>query len=1000
MAGKRVAVVDPEGKFATVDESDVENLPEGARVLTKQQLAEKAVEDRYEALPTGRKVLGALGTAASAINPLTFGSNPDAPPTAAAYGEGVREGLTGGLSQAGTRKLADAVGGKAAGDAHAQQIDEQETASPWAKGAGNVAGFLGGTALGAAGGAPGAIGALGGLAEQGTERALASVAARGVLGRAATTAAGMGVRGALEGAAYGGLGEVSQGLLHDTPITGEKLYAALGHGALMGGALGTTLGFGGSLAASGARGILGKLVGGSNAIAGATEEGVSALRKGAREAQGNAEDALGSLGRQADDRQYLRHTGKVREFTPEGIAGHTAEFGEIPDRRLQIVPMGDIEHQEVWDPTKLAALRKTYAEGKSLDPIRLGLGPEGKWVIEDGIHRTALAKELGMTHMAAETTQSIPKGEIGRFYPPVGGGPAETMVGALKDLTGAAKKPSALVDAAHDQAFRAAGGGMGLQSTRFAKQAAKYFGGPEGTKNLGEMALRYGIVDAGEAAASPWKAGWSAFKNGRPADMLPKAAAVDDMLGKKIGELTQASGARVNVGDISDAFGRVRAEPAGLAGNEHVVSAIDDYHRSLLNHLPISRDGTVSVQDLLKQRKGLDHIVYQETKTLDPGRRVAALRAVRGEMEELVTKALDDASGKMPGELRSEYEALKKDFHGVRILHETIEDSAARMSKHATLGLGEKLALGASLAAGHFASGPILAVGGKVIKERGNAAAAAFLKRAADQGSFTKLLGDFDAKVSKAATGALKDGPSKSTVRVPKRATAGGGTPDDADAGRAQVAASQAKAADIIKTVGDMRANPQRLQGQLDEASAIVGRAAGPSAAQSYSGATIKAVNFISSYIPVKERRDPLDPRSVPPLTYDEADRLVRAATYATKPETVWDDFEKGKVTPEGLSAAKTFMPDSFAQFQQELMDRVQDHMLSNKRLSDAQRLRVDKLLGYPAGPALKPAAIARLQSNLSQAPQGPAKPPQTGGPVNLDTKNTGFDSVEARMSH
>jgi hypothetical protein len=856
MAGKRVAVLTPDGAFGTVDESEVDDLPDGARVLTKQQIAEKAVEDRYEALPTGRKVLGALGTAASVVNPLAFGSNPDAPPTAAAYGEGVREGATGGLYQAGMRQLADAVGGKEAGAKYAEQVDQQAEASPIASTLGNVAGFGGASVLGSAAGPVGAIGGLGGLAEAGTERALAGVAAKGAFGRAVSTGAGIGVRGALEGAAYGGLGEVNQGLLHDTPITGEKLYAAMGHGALMGGGLGAALGFGGSLAASGARGILGKLAGGSADAGAALEEGIGGLRKGAQRA----------------------------------------------------------------------------AEG-------------------------------------------VPE---------------------LAPLSG--RVTSAAVDQANQEAWKAAGGGMGLQSTRYAKQAARF----GDTKEIGELAHKYDIIDSGPATGTPLQAAWSAFKSGKPEHMLPKAEAARDLVGHELGDIAEKSGARVDVREVSDAFGRVRAEPASIAGQEHVVQAIDDYHVSLLNHLPVAPDGTVAVQDLLKQRKGLDKIVYQETKTLDPKMRVAALREVRGEMEELVAKALDNASGKVPGELRARYDGLKRDFHGLSILRDTLEDSAARMSKHATLGLGEKLALGASLAAGHFASGPALAIGGKLIKERGNAALAAGLKRAADQGTFAKMLQQFDARVSKAAAGALREGPADAgTRRAPKRATGGGGTPDNADAGRKAVQATHAQAADIVKFVGETRANPNQVQQQLDEASAIIGKAAGPTAAQSYTGSALRAINFVASYIPVKERRDPLDPRSVPPLTYDEADRLVRAAKYATKPETVWDDFERGKVTPEGISAAKTFMPESYASFQSDLLDHVQGHMMADRFLSDAQRLRISKLLGYPAGPSFKPAALARLQANLTQGTQAPSAGPQTSpnGPVSMKVQQSGFDSVEARMS-
>jgi hypothetical protein len=886
--GKRVAVLDPDGNFGTLPEEEIDQLPDGARVLTKQQLAEKAVEDRYAALPTGRKVLGGIAAATGVLNPLLAGASPDAPPTVAAYGEGVREGRTGGLFQAGSRKLADAVGGKAAGNAYAEQIDQQEAASPWAKVLGNVAGFVGGTALGAGGGAPGVIGALGGLAEQGTERALARVAAQGALGRAATTAAGLGVRSALEGGAYGALGEYTQSVLHDTPETGEKMYAAIGHGALMGGALGTTLGFGGSLAASGTRNLLAKLVQGSNDAGAALEEGSQALRKG---------------------------TATAKAALEEGVAGAKANVDQA------------------------------------------------------------------VSDAKAQATQAAV-------------GPAETA----SNIARRASSTGNLLDTAHEYAWDAIGKGNGLQTTRFVKSLAKV----GGKQAVGETMFRYGLVDMGpDVSAGPATAAMHAGLHGTAADILPKADAAVEHVGQRLGEITAASGARIPAGEISDAFGRVRAEPASKALHEHVVRAIDDAHMSILSHLPIAEDGTVAVQDVLKQRKALDDIVWKETKTLDPNQRVEALRDVRAEIEDLVSDALDKASGKVPGALRDQYESLKGDYGRLRLIQDTAADSAARQSKAGFFGLREMFAAGSAAAGGHFLAAPVLAVGGKIVKERGQAAAAAFLKRAAEQGTFTRLLDQFDAKVASAAKGSLRDGPDKATIRVPKRATAGGGTPDDAEAGRAATRETQAKAGAIVKWMGETKADPTKLMDELDAASSVIGRSAGPNAAQSYSGATLRAVNFISSYIPVKERRDPLDPRSVPPLTFDEADRLVRAATYATKPATVWDDFERGKVTPEGIAAAKAFMADSFATFQGHLMDHVEEQMIRNVRMSDSQRLRISKLLGYPASPEQKPAALARLQGNFAPSPQGQSAGPTTqpNGPVNMKVSQSGFDSVEARFS-
>jgi hypothetical protein len=134
-------------------------------------------------------------------------------------------------------------------------------------------------------------------------------------------------------------------------------------------------------------------------------------------------------------------------------------------------------------------------------------------------------------------------------------------------------------------------------------------------------------------------------------------------------------------------------------------------------------------------------------------------------------------------------------------------------------------------------------------------------------------------------------------------------------------------------------------------------------------------------------------------MSYEDAVKLTRAARYAGAPDTIFDDFRRGKVTTEGLHAAKTLVPESFARFQAELLNQVTEHMMRSKRLDDQQRLRVNKLLGYPTDDGLK-----RLQGNMMQStepePSTGGAPAKGGNPkVDMQIHQTGFDAIEARKS-
>jgi len=842
---KRVPVLAPDPKtgrlrFATVDESEADLVVSGGgKLLTKAEAdthdAEIRQTEREDKAGIAGKVSTAVGAYAGALNPLMYSGGPGS--TGEAYNRGVTHGATAGLNEVAERKAIDATAGPGAGAKFAQQLDDVKTASPYAHGAGEMMGLVGGTALGAATPA-GAIGRVGGALEGGANFLTKGLAARGALGKAAATGIGLGVRGATEGAIYSGVTSATDDMVHDHEVNGEKLYTAIGHGALAGGVIGGGLGFTGSLAASGAK---------------AAKAGiVKSLSRGASEAK---------------------------------LGGSVAEAFGNPNE---------------------------FARGL-----------------------------------------------------------------------------------AHEQAWKAVGGGFGLQSTRYAKEAAAHF--PGGTKDIGEIGMRYGVLDTGPQAATPLEAAWHAAKVGTPAEMLPRAEAALDGVGKRIGAITESSGARVNGVEIMNAVDEVAAKYESAAATKPAARSVRAFAEDLRQSLGVKDFGdTVAVQDLLRERKAMDRIFFADQATMDPKLALELKRNLRGKIEGLITEALDGASGKVPGELAAEYKALKKDFHGLRILEEAAEDSAARAAKGATLGLGEKFAVASSVASGHFAAAPVLGLGGKMIRERGNAAAAAFLSRAADRGTFAKLLRTADEARTAAVKGVLAEAPAATAGKAPKR------TAQTVEASQAETVALRSQADAIMQWQGQVRANPKRMMDALAEAAEVVGRTAGPRTASAYTSATIRAFNYISRYVPVKDRRDPLDPRSVPPLTYDEADRLVRAHKYATEPGAVWKDFGRGIITPEGLDWANE-VPEQFAEFRTELLAHVTEHMLKNKQLSQSHRLRIDKLLGVPAGPDLRPDAIARHQADfLEKVPDdasGP-QPPQTGGqPVNMKISQAGFDAVEARKS-
>lgn len=268
-----------DGKVGTVP---VENLPAavggGARVASQQELAQAQRQDYLEKEyggPLGTAAAGGLGFADTA----TFGLAPaaagalggegarkyirevqEAHPTATTVGQvgGVIAPIIADVATAGAATPAVAGSVARIGARGAEAALEAARLAEAARATATIARGAE-VASEAARVANPSILTRAGQVLAAPQRALTAVGdvgehvAQAVLGKEASSLAGqfvqkvgtMGVRGAMEGGAIGGLSNLSDQMLSEKPgVSGEKFLAAVGHGALLGGLLGGGLGAG------------------------------------------------------------------------------------------------------------------------------------------------------------------------------------------------------------------------------------------------------------------------------------------------------------------------------------------------------------------------------------------------------------------------------------------------------------------------------------------------------------------------------------------------------------------------------------------------------------------------------------------------------------------------------------------------------------------------------------------------------------------------------------
>jgi len=222
-----IHVVSPFGVVGTVPASALALAQrEGYTLATPEQVAARREQEQYGG---GAHALGAVG--AGAARALTFGLSDVA------------------LAEAGAQETLAAY----------RRVQPEAT----------MLGEIGGTVAGLGGAAVAKGAGLAGQALRGAAAPTRAVLAAGEAVEAGAVAAGLGrvggltARAAAEGAAYGAAGAVTDAALGDHELTGERLFSAMGHGALLGG--GAALGLAGVAGAAaragrGAKGLVARVL--------------------------------------------------------------------------------------------------------------------------------------------------------------------------------------------------------------------------------------------------------------------------------------------------------------------------------------------------------------------------------------------------------------------------------------------------------------------------------------------------------------------------------------------------------------------------------------------------------------------------------------------------------------------------------------------------------------------------------------------------------------------
>ncbi len=941
----------------------------GGRVAKKDEVAAQQLDDDYAKKSTLEKAAGYATPALPAPVQMALRGAGVAPmpPELEAYRAGASQSFSGGLEGVLTKEGVELAAGKEAAHAFGQSQLALKQAHEGLYQGGELAGFIAGAVSGGGGkaglGRAGAvlpsvgIGMAGGLAEQGAARVLGGVAAKGTIGRAIATGGELAARGAVEGALYTGADQVSEAMLGDHELAADKVFAAMGTGALYGGLGGGLLGGAGSLAASGTRAVVGAAGRGigralskgeeaATSLAGRAEDAAAdATARGKAAAEGAVTDAKGAIARTASE--ATEEAGKAARFAAEQTGTKVEQ--EIGSLRGKLGEMSSKDTQKAWANEQAW---KAIGAGNGLQSASFAKSAErylpngvkdvgevilrkGIINVQDGIVSAArngtpaamlpkIEAELAITgqklgDMTAASPARIKAADIERAInavaQPLERNAATEVAGkSVRDFGERLKRSMGIGD--YGPGAPGVGGRIALDES--AGIAGKFKTEPAFAIGTGEtpVGLRPNAFASSRSGASEMSA--------RRPISLGRGLAMDADAGLKPSQMRAGE-------EASDIFRMGKTGPAD-------VSLVGGDAADIAAKKAFSLEGhpDVPLQELLLQRKALDRMVF-DNAALDPSMQIAVKRELRSKLEGLIMDSLDAASGKLPGHEKAAYKALKHDYTALSIASDAAEDSAARMAKGATFGLTDTLRGGGSV---------IKTIGSKLVRERGNAAAAVLLSRMADMGTITRAVQSVDEHIGRAAAGVLA-APRKASLPSPASSVPVAARAETAMRRWAEVAANPEQTATRAAAVGE------GIQGTA------------PMLAGALSQRMTSAAAFMVSKMPSVPDPDPFDPHPRPMLTDAQAAEYAAYDHYAEKPTRFFEEAAHGKLTFEGVEVARALMPGAFAEMQQRTLEGLTDLMAKKSPPPYLARQRLGTMLGVAAVPEQRPDHLGFLQKNV-----------------------------------
>lgn len=510
---------------------------------------------------------------------------------------------------------------------------------------------------------------------------------------------------------------------------------------------------------------------------------------------------------------------------------------------------------------------------------------------------------------------------------------------ALESLSPALRK------AAAEQRFRSLS-----PKQKYIKQADKFVKGDEGGltgwRYVGDVLNRKNI-------------------GGTVEEMREALAKEVPLSGEKLDKLYSAVDAQIRPIDLYKTLTRMADEKAKTWGGEAAVNTLRTYRDSMARVtgmidadgalLPTAADKAMSFADAVQQRMRLDDLIYSETNPLAESAKAKVLREFRHKFDDHIMSVAEEAEKKAENAVtRRQMVEAKKEYQALRLAKKAIDDTAATINAGRTFHLSDNI-WGASAAGGitgmmhnplGIPMGFAVAAGHKYLRENGSDLAAKTFYKLADVGAVKEASNIASQNTKKAVGNVFGEYRSRPKFKTYK-------SRDERDARFETTVLAVTNAAARRNDIVDALAQTQGPTVNTPQVHA------------SLSAATLRGVDLLAAHIPdghngTNTLQPGLDKRAVSDADkakwlrlYDAVDRPI---------DTLEDGLKQGTITKDQVDAISTVYPTLYANFKDQVMDKVAEKTVKGKKLTYQQKIHLNTVLGVQPDTSFSPAFISDMQ--------------------------------------